>query len=220
MNPYTFQVARERITPFMYETKCFLKEKAKTEPIKANLMLTVFENKFDQNYSSFTYTSSTCSLLKGQEYADLKRELETTMDKAEIEAEIQSQCAKLYPRKEDVKKQFQELDYKTSKKIQDEYKKSGSKKSMADWYSGFKETESGKLLLGAAKTGIASLWDKAFGTSASDEAMATALANISNPKEKKQTNLPLNMSPITFGLVSVATLGVIVTLIVLVAKSK
>jgi hypothetical protein len=116
-------------------------------------------------------------------------------------------CKKLnLPEEECVK--FRANSQAYNEKIQEEYEKSGSKKSVNEWYADWSQTEKGKAITGVLKAGFSTLWDKIFGSS----------DIVETPDDKDEPKKILGMRPLVFGIVSLVTVTAIVIVIVKLAK--
>ena len=92
--------------------------------------------------------------------------------------------------------------------VQAEYDKSGSTQNITDWYNSWKQTSVGQTATSQLQSSVESLWNKdTSGIDATTQAPTTTSSKI------------LGMTPITFGVVSVISVGLLIFALVLTVKT-
>lgn len=189
----------DRITPYHYELNKFLKDKPAVSCKNFKAALKVYDNDWRSKHDKYSNASSEadmpdygCSFLKEPTYSNLKKIGLT-------DEQIKAKCP------------F-EAEYNST--IQDAYKKSGTKKTFAEWYKEWSTTEAGQMVIGGLKTGFASLWDKLFGTGSS-----STNTGVIPPDEKEKTGLPFNMKPLPFAFLAIGTVALLSVIIYFIVRT-
>jgi hypothetical protein len=180
------QIRTKKLTPFEYELGQYLKE------LETNEKFSGF-NDVTPCKSPLFETRTSCYNKKAGE---LPKGTDDNPDYSSTDAYA------LYLDKQKAAAEF-------NKEIENQYKKSGSKLTFADWYKGFKESETGSELLSGAKALFSAWFDKKTGLDKDD----------SPSKDEKEPAKFLGMKPMVAALVGLVLVGGLITLFVFAGKS-